>query len=89
MQTSFKMSDTSYNCFSTGRRRHEAGLVNGIRGEVVDIAYAPDEPALAPALHVVVRPHGNTGLTLSLPGHNEEGNTMCRMQLPPIGSVGL
>ena len=39
----------------------EVGLVNGIRGEVVEIVYAGGAPAPAPPCYVVVRFDGYTG----------------------------
>ena len=39
----------------------EVGLVNGIRGEVVEIVYAEGAPAPAPPCYVVVRFDGHTG----------------------------
>ena len=39
----------------------EVGLVNGIRGEVIELVYAEDKPAPHPPLYVVVRFDGYSG----------------------------
>ena len=39
----------------------EMGLVNGIRGEVVEIVYAEGAPAPAPPCYIVVMFDGYTG----------------------------